>query len=167
MYDPTHRYGDPANRYGGGFVFSTFNDTVQDAGVISAISPDGKNFRELAGRGLNSSQGFPSEPTGGLNGVEILALGPGAAFGSDLYVPTIGLNGLHGDGNLFIMSPDGKATPFIIHIDATSVAFDTDGILGGGMFVGDFNENLGAGKIWRIMPKFGMPEQQLATLTHR
>jgi hypothetical protein len=50
------------------------------------------------------------------------------------------------------MNPDGRLTRFITNIDATSVAFDSNGILGGGIFIADFNEELGAGKIWRVIP---------------
>jgi len=148
---------DPTGRYSNGFIFSTYSFGVRDAGAILAISPDGKNFTLIAGQDLNGGKASAFSPTSdlSLDGVEILAFGPGGSFGSDLYVPTIGYDGLHGEGNLLIMSPDGRLTPFITNMDATSVVFDSNGILGGGMFIADFNEELGAGKIWRVTPAAG------------
>lgn len=151
MRDSTTNYIRAAN-YTDGFIFSTFSFGIPDAGAILAIPSDGKNFTNLAGRGLNSTRepAFGPSSNRALDGVEILAFGPGGSFGSDLYVPTIGSDGLHGGGNLLIISPEGTSTPFITNIDATSVAFDSNEILGGGMFIADFNEELGAGKIWRV-----------------
>jgi hypothetical protein len=77
-----------------------------------------------------------------LNGPELLAFGPGGAFGTDLYVPTIGGVDNH-DGLLYAMSPDGALAPFLIGVDAVSVAFDTENVLGG-MFVADINDSRGA-----------------------
>ena len=86
---------------------------------------------------------------GGLDGIELPILGPGGVFGADLFVPTIG-GADNADGVLYTLTEDGKLTPFMTGLDAVSVAFDTENILGGGMFVSDINDGGGAGKIWRV-----------------
>jgi uncharacterized membrane protein YgcG len=127
---------DPAGKYGGGFIFSTFNipEVFPNTGAIFSISRDGTEVTELAS---------------GLNGVELLAFGPSRTFGSDLFVPTVG-GAANADGGLFTLSTDGKLTPFMTGLDAVSVVFDSEGILGGGMFIADINDGGGAGKIWRV-----------------
>jgi hypothetical protein len=85
----------------------------------------------------------------GLDGIELLNVGPGGVFGTDIFVPTIG-GAANADGILYTMSQDRTLTPFMIGLDAVAVAFDTENILGGGMFVSDINDGGGAGKIWRI-----------------
>ena len=125
--------------FGGGFLVSTYNimETDPDIGAILSISADGTAVTQL---------------TDGLNGAELLTFGPGGPFGTDLFVPTTG-GAATADGFVFTMSSDGTLTLFMSNLDAVSVAFDTQGILGGGMFVSDINDNLGAGKIWRVTPR--------------
>jgi hypothetical protein len=92
---------------------------------------------------------FPIPPVTGFDGIELLAFGPGGDFGSDLYVATAGSDSTL--GGIFTVSRSGKVTPFISGFRATSVAFDTSGVLGGGMFFGDFGEkSRDAGKIRRV-----------------
>jgi hypothetical protein len=127
---------DVAGVYGGGFLLSLFN-TAEDSpgsGAVLTLSPEAEALGTLAD---------------GLNGPELLAFGPGGAFGSDLYVPTIGGADNH-DGVLYTLSADGVLSSFLTGVDAVSVGFDTENVLGGGMFVADINDRLGAGKIWRI-----------------
>jgi hypothetical protein len=49
-------------------------------------------------------------------------------------------------------------------LDAVAVAFDTENILGGGMFVSDINDGGGAGKIWRITAV--IPIEDVVTKRH-
>lgn len=134
---------DRNSQYGGLFVGSTFNFSDNpDAGTIFSVSADGQSVAILAEE---------------LNGIQILAFGPGGVFGSDLYVPSEGRDFpelLIGDGAVYTMDNSGELTPFITNIDASSVAFDTMGILDGGMFVADIFDNPDiASKIWRVTPK--------------
>jgi hypothetical protein len=80
--------------------------------------------------------------------------GPGGAFGSDVYVPQTGSN-VNGSGRVSILRPDGSLTPFVTGINAADVVFDTEGILGGGMFISDLNSDFPnpedmPGLIWRV-----------------
>jgi hypothetical protein len=130
---------DSSGRYGGGLIAATFS-TVPDNSIFM-ISSDGTTVTRLAT---------------GLTGIEFLTLGPGGEFGSDLYVSLHGTN-LNGDGGISTVAPDGTVTSFLTGIDGMDVVFDTSGILGGGMFVGDLDNPLGApgntfGKIWRVTP---------------
>jgi hypothetical protein len=132
------------------FVVSTFtlSELVppQGEGAIYTVSPDGKNVTKIVG---------------GLDGAELMALGPGGSFGSGLFVASIGTD-LTADGAVFVLyaEQDGvlRFTPFLRGVDATHVAFDNEGILGGGMFVADFadtpdnKEGRQAGRIWHIVP---------------
>lgn len=86
--------------------------------------------------------------------LEFITLGPGGVFGSNLFVTALG-TGYHGDGGVYTMAPDGTLSPFLTGIDPSHVVFDTGGILGGGMFVTDFNQQDtgyadGPARIWRI-----------------
>ena len=133
---------EESNVFSKGFIVSTF--TVQDKDpngqdAIYSISSDGKDISLIRG---------------GLSGVEMLTIGPGGEFGFDLYIATIGSNQAS-DGVVYTLSKDGKLKPFLTGIDAVHVIFDTKGILGGGMFVSDFNNDPDnpvtlAGKVWRI-----------------
>lgn len=128
---------DASGRYGGGFIAGTFSQletqpSHEDA--IYTVSPDGGAVTPLFS---------------GVSGIELITLGSGGPFGSNLYVSTLG-DGPHADGLVFTLAPDGTKTPFLSAIDATDVVFDTKGVLGGGMFVADFNEEVGAARIWRI-----------------
>ena len=44
---------------------------------------------------------------------------------------------------LYTISPDGALSSFLTGVDAVSVAFDTENVLGG-MFVADINDSRGA-----------------------
>jgi hypothetical protein len=133
--------------FGGGLVVSTFSVRSRDAephrlDALYSVSPNGREVRALAT---------------GLTGVEFMAVGPGGAFGSDIFVAVHGTD-LNGDGGVYKLAPDGTLTPFLTGIDATHVAFDTEGVLGGGMFIADINNPWGApefpvSKIWRVVPK--------------
>lgn len=137
----------PMYQAGGGFITSTFSTRSRNAephklDTIHIVSIDGRSVKELAA---------------GFSGIEFLNFGPGGIWGSELYVSAQGTD-LNGDGGVYIVKPDGKVEPFITGIDATDVVFDTEGILGGGMFVGDMYNPWGApdypsSKIWRVVPK--------------
>jgi hypothetical protein len=86
-----------------------------------------------------------------LDGINLVTVGPGGAFGSDPFIPSVG-GAENGDGGLYTLNQERKFIPFMIGLDAVSATFDTDGILGGGMFVADINDGRGAGRIWRIIP---------------
>jgi len=85
----------------------------------------------------------------GLSGLESMTIGPGGSFGDELYIAELGGDG-NANGAVSIVTPEGIVIPFMSNIDAATVAFDTKGILGGGMFVSDFNDGLGSGKIWHV-----------------
>jgi hypothetical protein len=68
-----------------------------------------------------------------------------------MYVPTVG-GAEQADGGLFICDPVFGLQSFLTGLDAAAVAFDTEGVLGGGMFVSDMNDGGGAARIWRIRP---------------
>ncbi|MFQ5940076.1 MAG: hypothetical protein ACE5KA_00030 [Nitrososphaerales archaeon] len=143
---------DETGRYGSGFITSTFtgDEEPTNVGAIYLVSADGKNVEELLG---------------GLNGMEFLTFGPGGAFGSDLFVASQGTDVI-GNGVVYTMLPDGTLTPFLKGLDAVHVVFDTEGILGGGMFVSDFpNGPRGGphptGKIWRVLPVDSLPTDMI------
>ncbi len=123
--------------FGGGYYVGTFTAPGIDplgAGMIYKASPDGSSVTEFAS---------------GFDGLELLAFGPGDVFGRDLFAPqTAGAP--NADGAIFTVDPAGKVVPFMTQVDATNVAFDTEGVLGGGMFVGDINDAQGPGKIWHV-----------------
>ena len=125
---------------GGGLVVGTFSlDTAGPSMIdrLFAISADGSVVTLL---------------TDGLSGVELVELGPGGPFGSDLFVATVG-SPESADGALFTVDPSGSLSPFLTNVDAVDVAFDTEGLLGGGMFVSDRTDKGGPGRIWRVVPR--------------
>ncbi|ACB54649.1 hypothetical protein cce_5303 (plasmid) [Crocosphaera subtropica ATCC 51142] len=123
---------------GGGFVTGTFSlQTDGEATMNDALF-------------LVNLDGTSTLLVDGLSGLELIELGPGGVFGSDLFVATEGSSFGNDDGTLFTLKPDGTLIPFLTNIDAIDVAFDTEGILGGGLFVSDGTNRAGAGKIWRI-----------------
>jgi len=137
---------DTSGRYGGGFIAATFTGGPEptNAGAIYLISVDGKNIEKLID---------------GLNGIELMTFGNEGVFGRDLYVASQETD-VPGDGVVYKMTPDGKLTPFMKGIDATHVIFDTEGILGGGMFIAELpnvctmcesGPQVAAGKIWRVV----------------
>jgi hypothetical protein len=116
---------DPFGSFGGGFLLSVFN-TAEDSSASGAVltrSPDAEAVGTLADS---------------LNGPELLAFGPGGAFGTDLYVPTIG-----GPTPMTGCTILCALSPFLTGVDAVSVAFDTENVLGT-MFVADINDSRGA-----------------------
>jgi hypothetical protein len=73
----------------------------------------------------------------------------GAYFAIDGVIPAL----VNNDGGVFTLDPNGTLTPFVTGLDATHVVFDTQGILGGGMFIADQDEALDGSKpntIWRV-----------------
>ncbi len=140
--DPNQVLGAKGGTYGGGgfggggagrdFIISTF--TIGLPGEVFVYADDYTLIKR-----------FPL----GLDGVNLIGQGPIDWFGSDLYVPSTG-GANNGDGGVYILSADGILRPFLLGIDAVSVAFDTTGIMGGGMFIADINDGGGAGRIWRV-----------------
>jgi len=86
----------------------------------------------------------------GFDGLELITQGPGGDLGSDLYVATAGSNSVL--GGIYTVTSNGVVTPFITGYNVISVAFDTENILGGGMFFADegSGDPSDAGKIWRV-----------------
>src|SRR5262249_42868313 len=104
---------------------------------IYTVSADGQNVNQIAG---------------GLNGIQLITAGPGGIFGPNLFVASEGGFGI-GDGNVSILQPNGALMPFLLNIDAASVAFDLQGILGvpGAMYVSDLvDDPNAASKIYRV-----------------
>lgn len=121
---------------GGGWLLSTFStDSAgpSELDVLISLAPDGTAMRLAEG----------------LSGIQLLELGPGADFGANLFLSTRG-GAAFADGAVYTLSPSGLLSPFLSNIDAVHVAFDTEGVLGGGMFVADETNQAGAGKVWRI-----------------
>lgn len=131
-----------ASRFGAPILAGTFDDPSD---TIFGVSADGKSIFPIAG---------------GFTFLEFLTPGPGGRFGSNVFVSEFGPDNIVEGGKVSILAPDGTVTPFLTGINAADVAFDTTGILGGGMFISDFN-GAGelAGKIWRVTaipePGFG------------
>jgi hypothetical protein len=144
---PTGLINDVSGRYGGGLVVGTHHHLIETLSGPDAIFSV-------------SSSGTLTPLATGLNGVELLTLGPGGAFGADLFVATVGTR-FNSDGAVYTLSPDGALTPFLTNIDAIHVAFDTEGVLGGGMFISDLTQRAGSGKIWRVT---AIPEPATFTL---
>ena len=128
-----------------GFIVSTFTIPDRDMHGLDTVylmSADGREFTPLVE---------------GLTGIQLPAYGPGGEFGSGLYIPTIGSSNA-ADGTVYYLTEGRDLQPFLEGIDAVHVAFDTENLLGGGMFVSDFNNDPDnpvtmAGKIWRITLK--------------
>ena len=130
---------------GGGFVSGTFSVSIPGSGPLGldalySISLDGRATKLVDG----------------LSAIELIELGPGSSFGWDLYVATLGSfpvdDATRGNGAVYTLAPDGTLSEFLTNINAIDVAFDTEGILGGGMFVTEGTNFNGPGRIWRITP---------------
>ncbi len=140
---------DTSGQYGGAFICGTFSVVVSDQpdllneDKIYLVSTDGTSVTAFVG---------------GFNGLEFLTLGPGDIFGTELYVAEMGSN-IKNDGNVYTVSPSGTVALFLSNIDATHVVFDTENVLGGGMFVAEFGNLCPAsgqrrsGRIWRVTPR--------------
>lgn len=144
--------------YGGGFIVSTFNrNTDPFTGQIFHVSADGSSVTQM---------------TQGVTGLQLLATGDSQAFPGTLhnsitdlidgkiFVPSIGL-GPSDDGNVSILNPDGTLSPFISNIDASSVVFDSNYALGGGMFVTDVDRDNGEETIYRVTAVSAVPEPSI------
>lgn len=152
---------DTSGRYGGGFIAAIFTGGAEptDVGSIYLVSADGRSVKQLVN---------------GLNGIELMTFGPGGAFGSDLFVASQETD-MPGDGAVYTMTPDGTLSPFINGIDATHVVFDTQNILGGGMFVAELpnvcamcegGPKLAAGKVWRVIRTDATPAAMKVEFEH-
>jgi hypothetical protein len=111
-------------------VFSPFQDSIY------VVSADGLTVTPIAT---------------GLDAPLSLTEGPGGDFGLNVFVSRFG-NQLD-SGQVSILNPDGSITPFVVGLNATDVVFDTQGILGGGMFIAAKPATPGAelpGQIWRV-----------------
>jgi len=95
-------------------------------------------------------------PTAGL---EFGEFGPGgnSLFGSNLYIANLGNFNLLDDGGIQVVDPSGNLTFFASGIDGVGLAFDTQEIFGGGLFVTDYND----GVIYQIQV---IPEPSTAAL---
>jgi hypothetical protein len=122
------------------------------------------NFNSNPGTGTISSvalNGTSQNLISGLEGLQLMTAAPGGTFGNGIYVASEGLAPIvaNNDGGVFILEQNGNSLqPFVTGIDASQVVFDTQNILGGGMFISDFNEALSPDKlntIWRVTPTSG------------
>ena len=126
-------------------------------GVFTAQGPNPTGLGTLYRYNLTS--GLLTPVLEGLDGLELTAEGPGGPlFGSDIYVPTQGTD-ISADGEIVILGPDSITEPFMSAIDAASIAFDPTGVVGGGMYIADFNNGWdpatmtpfpAAGYVWRV-----------------
>lgn len=130
---------------GGGFVSGTFS--------VSFPGTPGLGIDALYAVSLD---GEVTKLVDGLSGVELIELGPGGTFGSDLYIGALGSfpvdEATRGNGGVYTLAADGTLNTFLTNINAIDVAFDTEGVLGGGMFVTEGTNFNGPGRIWRITP---------------
>jgi len=123
---------DPlAAQFGGPLLAANFDKpdrpftTPDFADSIFVVSADGQTVKPIAT---------------GIQTPNFLIEGPGGAFGSNVFVPQVGTNA-PGDGEVSILRPDGTLTPFVTGLNAADVVFDTQGVLGGGMFISDLNSD--------------------------
>ena len=127
--------------YGGGLITGTFSvvsgATDQHRLDSLFLVPTGVSEGAL----VDGSVAIPL--ASGFTGIEFLNFGPGGDFGDALYVSTHGTD-LNGDGAVYTLTPEGEVAPFLTGLDAMHAVFDTEGILGGGMFVGDLYNPTGA-----------------------
>jgi hypothetical protein len=124
----------------GGILVGLFNFASDpDTGAIFLVSTDGQTVEPIAT---------------GLNGIQMITMGPGGAFGNEVFVASEGRDFPEleiGDGAVYTLSPNGALTEFMTNLDASSVVFDVDRVLGGGMFVSDIVDDPNvASKIWRV-----------------
>ena len=136
---------DISARFGNGLLVGTFS--VDGLHRHSSDTITSVTFREGTGGTVVSTATMAAD----FQGLELLTFGPGEPFGQDLFVATMG-TAAYADGGVFTLSPEGTLTAFLTNIDAASVVFDTEGVLGGGMFVSDLTNRAGVGKIWRVTP---------------
>jgi hypothetical protein len=87
----------------------------------------------------------------------LATFGPGGAFGTDLYVGTAGTDTTF--GGIFTVAPNGTVTRTpIFEGNVISIAFDTSGVLGGGMFFAALGPTKGVaaigepGAIYHVTP---------------
>jgi len=136
---------DPAGRFGSVLLVGTFSIAGlkrTHADTLTSVS-----FQDSPEGPFATTSVLADE----FQGLELLTFGPGGVFGQDLYVSEMG-TAAYADGRVYTLSADGTLTTFLTNIDACSVVFDTEGILGGGMFVSDLTNRAGVGKIWRVIP---------------
>ena len=87
----------------------------------------------LLGVSETAAAGTPVPYATGFDGIELAAFGPGGAFGHDLYVGTAGTDTTF--GGIYRVTAGGVVTRTDLwDRNAISIAFDTQGVLGGGMF---------------------------------
>lgn len=129
---------------GGDFVASNFNfDGDPNTGSIFSISADGQTV---------------TQQITGLEGLQFMTLSPGGAFGDYVYVAAeddIQQPEEMNDGLVYTLSKSCELKPFMTQIDANNVVFDTQGVLGGGMFVSgadQFGVPEKQNIIWRVVP---------------
>ncbi|OPF19743.1 hypothetical protein B1L04_02870 [Microcystis aeruginosa KW] len=123
------------------FAFDFSNQSIpSNNNVIFSVSADGGTVTPLIQ---------------GQEELELFTFGPGGAFGRDLFVAQLGKNPRPDRGSVYTLlevKPNQfELTEFMANIDATSVVFDTQSVLGGGMFVTDFVQPINSpGKVWRV-----------------
>ncbi len=121
-----------------GIHMSTFKALVVSLGVVgvSLVSPAAAVTPQLYAQGMD--------------GIELIAFGPGGDFGTDLYVGTAGTDSTL--GGLYTVSPAGLVTrTSFANQNVVSVVFDTQNVLGGGMFYATMGPTFsGAGAIHHV-----------------
>ena len=136
---------DNSGRFGGGLLVGTFSIAGlkrTNADTITSVT-----FQDSPKGPVVSTSIVVAE----FQGLELLTFGPGGIFSQDLFVAEMG-TAAYADGRVLTLSADGTLTTFLNNIDAASIVFDTEGILGGGMFVSDLTNRAGVSKIWRVTP---------------
>jgi hypothetical protein len=91
----------------------------------------------------------------GFDGTMFPAMAPaGSAFANGLYVPTLGTPSKAPNGGIFTVAPGGRTTTFIENVNATSVVFDSKGVLGvaDSMYFATFDPYQ-PGVIWQVSPR--------------
>jgi hypothetical protein len=142
---------DPESYFGGVLLTSSFTFGPRQSGLdrVFAISADGEILNTVVE---------------GLTGIELIEPAPGGIYGEGYYIATLGTYQPRPDGTVLRLSPDGDLEEVVTGINAVHVAFDTEGILGGGMFILEMDvsgelrrqQNLpadeGPSRIWRVTP---------------
>lgn len=126
--------GTIPQRYGGALVTGSFviPPNPRGEGFIAVVTEDGEVNRLV-------------EDVGGL---EFMTPSPGGAFGEDLFVANIG-SIEDDDGGIRTLTPEGEFEPFLSGLDPVNVAFDSAGVVGGGMLVSEFTFE-SPGRIYRV-----------------
>jgi hypothetical protein len=117
----------------------TFSDRALGAGKVYKYDAAGQLLGELVS---------------GVDGIELLTASPGGVWGNHIYMASIGyVADSTANGAVHTVAPSGQLTPVITNIRAMHVAFDTQSVFGGGLFVTELGDDDVPSKVWRVTPK--------------